>query len=210
MSKIKFTKGELKRQRDSLKQFRHYLPTLQLKKQQLQMKILEARKVMEERRSILLEKEKEIERWIGLLADSQGLSNAKDFKQWITPSQILLDKINIAGATIPIFNNIHFPEAQYSFYSTPLWVDRAIEELRLMVTLLAEIEVIKKQIAVLERELRITTQRVNLFEKIKIPECLENIRKIRIYLGDQMANAVGISKVAKGKVEIRSLEEALV
>lgn len=210
MSKIKFTKGELKRQRDSLKQFRHYLPTLQLKKQQLQMKILEARKVMEERARLLTQKEDEIEKWIGLLADPQGTSSAKDFKQWITPSQILLDKSNIAGATIPIFNNIHFPEAQYSFYSTPLWVDRAIEELRLMVTLLAEIEVIKKQIAVLERELRITTQRVNLFEKIKIPECLENIRKIRIYLGDQMANAVGISKVAKGKVEIRSLEEALV
>lgn len=166
--------------------------------------------MMEARGAVLGLKEKEIERWIGLLADPQGASNAKDFKKWITPSQILLDKINIAGATIPIFNNIHFPQAQYSFYSTPLWIDKAIEELRLMVTLLAEIEVIKKQIAVLERELRITTQRVNLFEKIKIPECLENIRKIRIYLGDQMANAVGISKVAKAKVEIRSLEEALV
>ncbi|HOY09894.1 MAG TPA: V-type ATP synthase subunit D, partial [Candidatus Omnitrophota bacterium] len=38
MGKIKLTKGELKRQRDGLKQFQHYLPTLQLKKQQLQMK----------------------------------------------------------------------------------------------------------------------------------------------------------------------------
>lgn len=210
MSKIKFTKGELKRQRDSLKQFQHYLPTLQLKKQQLQMKILEARKAMEERAAVLSLKEQGIEKWIGLLADPRGISSANDLKKWITPGQILLDKINIAGANIPIFNNIHFPEAQYSFYSTPLWVDRAVEELRLMVTLLVEIEVIKKQVAVLERELRITTQRVNLFEKIKIPECLENIRKIRIYLGDQMANAVGISKVAKEKVEARSLEEALV
>ena len=49
MAKIKLTKGELKRQRDSLKQFQHYLPTLQLKKQQLQMKILEARRLKAER-----------------------------------------------------------------------------------------------------------------------------------------------------------------
>jgi respiratory nitrate reductase gamma subunit len=54
---------------------------------------------------------------------------------------------------------------------------------------------------------RITTQRVNLFEKVKIPECLDNIRVIRIYLGDQQANAVGVSKVAKKKIEARIIEE---
>ena len=64
------------------------------------------------------------------------------------------------------------------------------------------------QIAILAKELRITTQRVNLFEKVKIPECKNNIRIIRIYLGDQQANAVGVSKVAKHKVELRSLEMA--
>ena len=80
-----------------------------------------------------------------------------------------------------------------------------------MARYMVEIAVYKKQISVLEKELRITTQRVNLFEKIKIPECKNNIRVIRIYLGDQQANAVGISKVAKKKVEQRSvLELALV
>jgi V/A-type H+-transporting ATPase subunit D len=51
---------------------------------------------------------------------------------------------------------------------------------------------------------------VNLFEKVKIPECLDNIRRIKIYLGDQQANAVGISKVAKKKIEVRELEVVLV
>lgn len=205
MNKIKFTKGELKKQRDSLKQFRHYLPTLQLKKQQLQMKILEARREIEERLLVLNEKEKAIKNWVGLLADTQI-----DLKGWITPERILVDTVNIAGANVPVFNNIHFKDSEYDFYLTPFWIDKAIEELRLFVTVLAEIEVLKRQIAVLEKELRITTQRVNLFEKIKIPECLDNIRKIRIYLGDQQANAVGISKVAKKKVEARDLEEVLV
>jgi V/A-type H+/Na+-transporting ATPase subunit D len=58
----------------------------------------------------------------------------------------------------------------------------------------------------LSEELRITNQRVNLFEKVKIPECSENIRRIRIYLGDQQASAVGRSKIAKKKIERMSLE----
>ena len=57
MAKIKLTKGELKKQRDSLKQFRRYLPTLQLKKQQLQMKILEARTTLNQKLSVFYKKE---------------------------------------------------------------------------------------------------------------------------------------------------------
>jgi V/A-type H+-transporting ATPase subunit D len=201
MAKVKLTKGELKKQRDSLKQFRHYLPTLLLKKQQLQMKILEARKVLSDRETVLNEKIKNITEWAGVLTDVSG-----DILEWVKPVNILVDTVNIAGANVPVFDNINFQDAEYDLYLTPLWTDTAIQELRLMITLLAEVMVVKERIAILERELRVTTQRVNLFEKVKIPECLENIRKICIYLGDQQANAVGISKVAKGKIEARDEE----
>ncbi len=205
MSKIKLTKGELKRQRDSLEQFRHYLPTLQLKKQQLQMQITEAYRLMDDRREVLNKKIEEISRWTRLLADRNV-----DLAEWITPERISVDAVNIAGVNVPVYSGIHFKDAAYDFYSTPLWIDKGIEELRLMVTYLARIDVLEKRINILKHELRITTQRVNLFEKIKIPECLENIRVIRIYLGDQQANAVGVSKVAKKKIEAAALEEALV
>ena len=205
MSKIKLTKGELKKQRDGLKQFLHYLPTLQLKKQQLQIKILEVKRQLADREKILNEKLEAIQPWAGLLADS-----SIDLKEWLTPIQVITEITNIAGANLPVFSDIRFAEAKYDFYSTPLWIDQGLEELRILEALLAEIKIIQKQIAILEQELRITTQRVNLFEKVKIPECQENIRRIRIYLGDQMANAVGISKVAKRKVELRSLEEMVV
>jgi len=205
MAKIKLTKGELKKQRDSLKQFRRYLPTLQLKKQQLQMKILEARTTLNRKLSVFYKKEGFIGEWVNLLGDSQV-----DITEWITPKQILVDTINIAGANVPVFNNIHFDQAQYDLYSTPFWIDNGISELRLLVTYLAEINIIKKQIETLEYELRITTQRVNLFEKVKIPECLNNVHVIRIYLGDQQANAVGVSKVAKKKIVEKNLEESLI
>jgi len=196
MAKIKLTKGELKKQRDSLKQFQRYLPTLQFKKQQLQMKILEMRTTLNQKLSVFYKKENYIKEWVSLLGDSQV-----DLKEWITPKRVLVDTINIAGANVPVFNNIHFDQAEYNLYSTPFWIDTGIGELRLLVTYLAEINVIKKQIEILEQELRITTQRVNLFEKVKIPECLNNVRVIRIYLGDQQANAVGVSHSFKSTCE---------
>ena len=210
MSKIKLTKGELKKQRDSLKQFQHYLPTLQLKKQQLQMKILEARRAIIEKQAMLCDREEKMNVWLGLFADPliADEGTGVNFKHWITPVKIITDRVNIAGASILIFKDIVFPSIEFNFYLAPFWVDRAIVELRGYTKVLAEITVLEEQIRILEHELRVTTQRVNLFEKVKIPECKNNIRVIRIYLGDQQANAVGVSKVAKRKVEMRDLAEA--
>ncbi len=205
MSKIKLTKGEMKKQRDQLKQFRRYLPTLQLKKQQLQMKILEARRTLAERESVMNQKAKNIQNWVGLLADP-----SMDLREWITPTEVLTEPINVAGANLPMFKEVIFKQADYDLYSAPFWVDKGILEIRDYVAAKIEVEIVKKQIALLEKELRTTTQRVNLFEKIKIPECMDNIRKIGIYLGDQQANAVGVSKVAKKKVDAKNLEEVLI
>ncbi|HPN87806.1 MAG TPA: V-type ATP synthase subunit D [Candidatus Omnitrophota bacterium] len=197
MSKIKLTKGELKRQRDSLRRFLYYLPTLQLKKQQLQKKISEAHKILSDLENRLKKSEENISRWVGLLADERV-----DIVPFIKPVDILWDMVNIAGANLPFLKDVRFSEMNYDFFTTPLWVDEGIKELRALIRQLIEAAIMKKQIAILEKELRITTQRVNLFEKVKIPECLEFIRIIRIYLGDQQANAVGISKVAKKKIEL--------
>lgn len=39
-----------------------------------------------------------------------------------------------------------------------------------------------------------------LFEKVKIPETKENIRKISIYMADQQVSAVVRSKISKKKI----------
>jgi V/A-type H+-transporting ATPase subunit D len=204
MPKIKLSKHELKRQRDSLEQFLHYLPTLQLKKQQLQIKIFQIRTELEKKQGAFDVVYQNILTWIGLLADP-----GVDIKPWIRPQEINLQTQNIAGADIPVLGNVVFLPLEYDFYGMPFWVDEAIEKIRVFCSLLIEIRILEKQIAVLHKELMVTTQRVNLFEKVKIPECVENIRIIRIYLGDQQANAVGVSKVAKRKIEKAVLEEAL-
>jgi len=96
---------------------------------------------------------------------------------------------------------VEFPPAQYSLFSTPAWVDQAIERLRAISRLSAEADVLAQQHTLLTDELTKIIQRVNLFEKIKIPESREAIRIIRIRLGDEMTAAVGRAKMAKGRLQ---------
>ena len=88
---------------------------------------------------------------------------------------------------------------QWDLLSTPWHTDECIAALKEMISLRAAGKILEKQYALLLAELVTTTQRVNLFEKVKIPECKENIRRIRIYMSDQETSAVARSKIAKSK-----------
>lgn len=198
---IKLTQGELKRQRDALRQFERYLPTLQLKKQLLQLEILHQQAALREREAALSGRKKAAEEWAGLLAEAPGIG------QWLVPMTVITGKKNVAGVDLPVFQRVEFGPAQYDLFLSPFWLDAGVEALREMVSLREEIRVIGQGLAVLRQELRITTQRVNLFEKVKIPGAKEAIRLIKIHIGDQMAAAVGRSKIAKAKIRRTTGEE---
>jgi V/A-type H+-transporting ATPase subunit D len=95
---------------------------------------------------------------------------------------------------------LEYEPVTYDLFLAPLWVDQALILLKEIAALNAEIEVLREQKELLGHELKVTTQRVNLFEKVKIPETRESIRKIGIYLGDQQTAAVVRGKMAKSKV----------
>ena len=196
MLKVKLTKGELKRQRDALRQYERYLPTLQLKKQQLQLEILRQLEIIKEKGREEAAKMNAAWQWSGLLAESRV-----DIRPQIRPKEVISGLRNITGVDLPVFERVEFNSAERDLFITPLWVDTAEEALRALVCLREEIEIQKKALKILRRELRITSQRVNLFEKVKIPQAKEAIRRIKIYLGDQITNAVGRSKMAKRKIE---------
>lgn len=184
-----------------MRRFEHYLPFLQLKKQQLQLEIGRVRRQIKLKFQEIDNLEGEISEWAGLLNEG-----AEDVARWIKEGNVVTSDTNIAGVDIPVFERIDYEQPEYDLFSAPLWIDIAIVKMRELVVFLEEEKIMKQQIKILEHELRITTQRVNLFEKIKIPESRENIRLIRIYLGDQQTNAVGRSKIAKSKIEAMVLE----
>jgi len=193
MAKIKYTKNELKAQRDALTRFTRYLPTLQLKKQQLQMELRTLEAQIDTKRAEEDQARSDLASWVKLF------SEPFDFTPYVQIEKIESSFGNIAGVAIPIFGSISFVEETPDLFETAAWVDAGIELLRHLIRLRVERQMIEEQHRLLSDELRTTSQRVNLFEKVKIPECKENIRVIRIFMGDQQTAAVARSKIAKGK-----------
>lgn len=195
MAKVKLTKNELKKQADALKMFNRYLPTLQLKKQQLQMEI---RKVEDRYEEVDFQKkqiDEDFKTWIGVFNEDVGLDGSL-----IKVKSLKTSEGNIAGVMIPIFESAEFEPVSYDLFRMPLWVDKAVEKLQQVMLLDFEMRILKEQVRLLAKELQTTTQRVNLFEKVKIPETKANIRKIRVYLGDQQTAAVVRGKIAKSSL----------
>ena len=203
MAKIKLTKNELKVQKDSLKMYRRYLPTLTLKKQQLQSEIRTIEAKANEVRKAKQELERGFGEWIAVFSEKEAFP-----KNIITVSNIRKGKGNIAGVEIPTFEGADFERADYDLYSTPLWVDIAANHMERAIKLDLEAEVLDEQVRLLEKELLSTSQRVNLFEKVKIPETEENIKRISIYMADQQVNAVVRSKISKRKIALRGIDNS--
>ncbi len=202
MAKVRLTKTELKRQKDALKRFNRYLPTLMLKKQQLQVEILRVQSEQAERRARIESELEAVRSWIGLLGDPAGTRDHEELalETLLEDLRLRVRPGNIAGIDIPLFQDLEVVVAVYDLFTTPLWVDAALEAIAAILKLEAEVIVLEEQQRRLAHELRITSQRVNLFEKIKIPETRESIRRIGIYLGDQQTAAVVRGKISKGKL----------
>ena len=194
MAKIKLTKNEQKVQKDALKMYNRYLPTLVLKKQQLQTEIRTIDQKAREVRAARAALEKEFDAWIAVFGEEEAFK-----PEMVTVKNIKKGWGNIAGVAIPIYEGADFSRGDYDLYETPLWIDMAADRMEKALSLDLEAEVLDEQVRLLSKELRTTTQRVNLFEKVKIPEAKENIRMIGIYLGDQQTSAVVRGKIAKKK-----------
>lgn len=193
MGKIKYTKNELKTQRDALSRFRRFLPTLELKREQLQLEMRRVDAAIQEKKAAETALREDIGRWIRLFAEDI------DFARYLKVTEIKRSTGNVAGVAIPVFEEVVIEEAPVDLFNTPAWLDDGLDALKKLIGLRAEQYVLAEQHRSLSAELLVTTQRVNLFEKVKIPEASENIRVIRIFLGDQDAAGVVRAKIAKRK-----------
>jgi V/A-type H+/Na+-transporting ATPase subunit D len=194
MAKIKYTKNELKKQKDQLKRFKRYLPTLVLKKQLLQMEIRQVEMQINEKSQQRERINAELMSWVHVFGENLHIA------ELVKVEETDLETANIAGVDIPLFNGVIYENMPYDLMLYPLWVDAGIQKLKELFSADMELTILKKQSELLGEELRITTQRVNLFEKVKIPDTKENIRRINIFLGDQQTAAVVRGKLSKNKL----------
>ena len=194
MVKVKLTKTELKAQTDALRRFQRFLPMLQLKKQQLQAEIAgiaaKAEEVAARERGV----RDVLGTWVGLFATDEN-----ETEGLVKVTNVRTGTANIAGVAIPTFGSVDTEVKPIDPWETPAWIDSAVETTKEILSLQCERAVYEEQRRLVEEELQTTSQRVNLFEKVKIPECKEAIRVIKIALGDEQTAAVTRGKIAKGR-----------
>ena len=199
MAKLKLTKNEQKKQKDSLKRFQRYLPTLMLKKQQLQAEIRTIEVRVNELRRLKEKAVADINKWVAVFSEDGVFT-----PEILSITSMITGEGNIAGVAIPIFEGAEFETAPYDLIEKPLWLDIAIDTMKKNLLLDLQLQCMEEQQRRLRKELQTTSQRVNLFEKIKIPEAKTNIKKIAVYLGDQQTAAVVRGKISKRGMEVKN------
>jgi len=198
--KIKLNKNTLREQNQSLRLYQEFLPTLELRRQQLQAEVRAAR-------ARIADRELELD---ALLDGAAGFApllvgTLRAVRPLVEIEAVETRTGNVAGVRVPLFVRVRFRDIPYSLVATPPFYDAAVGFWRHALGARAEIDTLRQQERALDEQLTKTTQRINLYEKVLIPECRENIRRVRVYLGDQQTAGVCRAKIAKGKI-VRAAE----
>lgn len=199
MQQVKFTKSELRDQQNKLSQLQRYLPTLQLKKAMLQLEINQADQEIDTVGDRYTSSKNKVEAFSALLKEQVEC----DLLSYCQIERVEKEYENIAGVEIPIFKSVIFSEQSYFLFDTPVWTDTALTKIKQMLTFHETLNVVREKKRALEKELEEVSIRVNLFEKVLIPRAKGNIKKIKIFLGDQQLAEISQAKVAKAKINQR-------
>lgn len=189
---MKLTKNGLRIEQNRLSLLNKYLPTLQLKKALLQVEVANARLEAEAfEKDFTLIKTK-TEAFASLITDSLlEAVKIKEVKKRVE---------NIAGIDVPYLDAVIFEPFDYSLFDTPAWLDSAILKLQQLIEMKEKLTIAREKIQALENEFREVSIRVNLFEKILIPRAKTHVKKIGVFLADQLLAGVARAKVAKSKL----------
>ncbi len=194
MAKLQLSKSALSKERSALKTYQQFLPSLDLKRQELMSQRAKAKQVLAETK-INLEKLSQT-----MAEQIPMLSNDKvDLTELVTVSNVDLERQNVMGAHLPVLTTVSVDIRPYSFLAKPHWVDGVAAKLKDLLTLRIQIQVEQQRLELLNAAVRTVTQRVNLFDKVLIPQAKKNIKKIKIYLSDLETAAVVNAKLAKDK-----------
>lgn len=172
------------------------LPTLKNKESALRMEVKMAK---QRTREIAIALEKLIK------------ERERDLKMWneFDASLVEVEEIKvvykkIAGVKTPELDDVVFDIKEFNVFLNPKWFLEGIEILEEMMKLVIKKELSVKKMEMLEHARKKTTQKVNLYEKVQIPEYQTAIRKIKRFLEDEE----NLSKAAQKIVKTRQQKTA--
>jgi V/A-type H+-transporting ATPase subunit D len=194
MARLALSKSSLGVQNRRLKTFERYLPSLDLKRRQLIAERVKAARAIEATEAEIAELRRKVEE--GLPMGSNEEVNIENLVQVV---RVELGEVNVMGVRLPLIREVELKRADYALLAKPEWVDNFAWRMEEMLQLRLRIQVERRCLTLLDEAVRTITQRVNLFDKVLIPQARDNIRRIQIFLADGERAAVVRAKIAKGK-----------
>lgn len=172
MTRQLFSKAALHKEVAQVKRYKQFLPSLDLKRQQL---IAERYKVAASLAKIeqqILQHRTFVIENLPMLSDYRIALN-----DLVAVSGISMSRENNVGVKLPVLKSIDFAVKPYSSYAKPHWVDPAVIELKSMLELNVRLQVEQRRLDILDAAVKKVTQRVNFFDKILIPRAQQKIKK---------------------------------
>ena len=194
MARLQLSKSSLAREAKDLRTFERFLPSLDLKRQQLMAERAKAAKELEQARAGIEGFRKEVGQKLPMLANMNV-----DLTDLAKLTKVELGTENVVGTKLPKLERIEVAVHPYALLSKPHWVDNVVAMLHDMLELRIRAQVAERRVALLDGAVKTITQRVNLFDKVLIPRARANMKRIKIYLSDEEMSAVVRSKIAKRK-----------
>lgn len=194
MARLQLSKSSLAREIRNLRTYERFLPSLDLKRQQLMAERARAAHALADTGREIERIRAEAGRKLPMLANPDV-----DLTNLVKITRTELGTENVVGTKLPNLIGIEVEMRPYALLATPHWVDTLTARLFEMLELRVRVQVEERRVALLDAAVKTITQRVNLFEKVLIPRTKSNIKRIRIYLSDEQMAAVVRSKLAKRK-----------
>ncbi|MFC6669182.1 V-type ATP synthase subunit D [Marinobacterium aestuariivivens] len=192
MARLALNKSALSREREQLRNFERFLPSLDLKRRQLIAEREQARAQLARTGQALQTLQRETAETLPMLASGQ-----LELDGLVRVDAVDLGRENRLGTLLPTLRQVRVKTRAYSLLARPHWVDRLAERLAERLELQIRLQVEARRVELLERAVQLITQRVNLFDKVLIPRARNNIRRLQVHLADAERAAVIRAKLAK-------------
>ncbi|MCW5518252.1 V-type ATP synthase subunit D [Aureitalea sp. L0-47] len=194
--KILMNKNTLASLKKELAEYNTALPVFEMKEQQLKEEVRIVENNINRIEESMIATNEEVKNWIAVMAeDIAGLN------ELVSIDRIITRKREIAGVTVVVFEDIEFEDTEIDLFNTPLWVDAASEVVRDQKMNFSILQIERRNLELLSEEWAEARRMKNALQEVFIPETMENIRKIEIYLGDVERLAIGCAKLVKKKKE---------
>jgi V/A-type H+-transporting ATPase subunit D len=195
MSKLALNKTSMNQQKRQLATYQRFLPALEMKREQLMQEKKKAERQV-------WEKEQHIEELSHFIGDRLPMLGAENvvIEDLVTLGKVHVREENLLGLKLPVLDGVDVDVVPYSYLARPHWVDNFVLSFQQLLQEKVGLSVLQRRLTLLQRALRTTTQRVNLFSSVLIPGAQKNIKRIRLFLDDQERAGVVRSKLAKQKL----------